>query len=329
MRSGMRQTPIPRFVWTIDCKPMLLSVVIVNWNSRDDLRLCLGSLRRQSHREMEIIVVDNGSKDSSVEMMQGDFPEVTVVEARENLGFAEGCNRGIDASHGDWIAMLNNDTVADIHWAAALVEAATRAPATCGMLQSLLLFLAEPDVINSTGLVLTRRASGYDRDGGQPKSRTPKAGEIFCPTAGAAAYRRAMLDAIKLPDGYFDRRHFMYLEDLDLGWRARLAGFDGSFVPSSVVLHKHHGSSDRHGLSWLEVISRINRIRTLIKNGSFRFWIQSISMTAADLIDIFRHGGFKALKTLAEAIPSSLKSRSVVNRMLKDSRPSVEKRWAS
>ncbi len=308
---------------------MLLSVVIVNWNSRDDLRLCLESLRHQTHRELEIIVVDNGSEDDSVEATRRDFPEVFLIEAGENLGFAEGCNRGIGVSRGEWVAMLNNDTIADTQWAAELVEAARQAPPTCGMLQSLLLFLSKPDVINSTGIAMTRAARGYDRDGGRPKSQTPQACQIFCPTAGAAAYRRDMLEAIKLPDGWFDRRHFMYLEDLDLGWRARLAGFDARFVPTSFVLHKHHGSSGRHGLSWLEVISRINRIRTLIKNGSIRFWMETLFITGFDLVDILRHGGFKALMTLTEAIPSSLRSRSIINRMRKVSRKSVEDRWAA
>ncbi len=306
---------------------MLLSVVIVNWNSRDDLRLCLESLQHQTHRELEIIVVDNGSEDDSVEMMRHGFPDVIIIEAGENLGFAEGCNRGIEASHGEWVAMLNNDTLADSNWAAELVGTARQAPPACGMLQSLLLFLSEPDIINSTGIVLTRAARGYDRDGGKPKSQTPQAGEIFCPTAGASAYRRDMLEAIKLPDGWFDRQHFMYYEDLDLGWRARLAGFEARFVPSSFVLHKHHGSSDRHGASWLEVISRINRIRTLIKNGSISFWIENIFITGFDLIGILRHGGFKALETLAKAVPTSLRSRGIINRMCRVSRDSVEKRW--
>lgn len=306
---------------------MLLSVVIVNWNSCGDLQRCLESLRRQTHRELEIIVVDNGSDDPSVSMTRSSFPEVRLIEAGENLGFAEGCNRGIEASHGAWIAMLNNDTVADTDWAAALVESAREAPPTCGMLQSLLLFLSEPEVINSTGIVLSRTAGGHDRDGGLPKSALRAAGEIFCPTAGAAAYRRSMLDQIRLPEGWFDRSHFMYVEDLDLGWRARLAGFDAWFVPSSFVLHKHHGSSSRHGRSWLEVISRINRIRTLIKNGSLLLWMTSLPVTGSDLMHIVRHGGFKALKTLAMAVPTSLKSRFFVNRMLRVSRRSVETRW--
>lgn len=307
---------------------MLLSVVIVNWNSREDLRLCLESLRRQTHQELEIIVVDNGSSDGSGEMTRHEFPEAILICTQENLGFAEGCNRGIKASHGPWVAMLNNDTIADPSWAATLVEAAERAHTTCGMLQSLLLFLSTPEVINSTGIVLTRQGNGHDRDGSAPRSETPPAGEIFCPTAGAAAYRRQMLDAIKLPDGFFDRQHFMYVEDLDLGWRAQLAGFNARFVPESFVLHKHHGSSDRHGLSWLEVISRINRIRTLIKNASIRFWIASLPTTARDLIAILRHGGVRSIKTLIHAVPSSWNARSTIRRMSTVPRRLLEKRWA-
>lgn len=307
---------------------MLLSVVIVNWNSRDDLRRCLDSLRSQTHRELEILVVDNGSSDDSVDMMVREFPEVTVIETRENLGFAEGCNRGIAASHGPWVAMLNNDTVADSRWAETLVTAAEAAPPHRGMLQSLLLFLSRPDEINSTGIVLTRAARGYDRDGSVPASRLRKADEIFCPTAGAAAYRRSMLDEVRLTDGWFDRRYFMYYEDLDLGWRCRLAGHQAWFVPESVVLHKYHGSANRHGLSWLEVIQRINRLRSLLKNGSVRFWIENLFVTGFDLLAILRHGGIRALKILAEAIPASLRARREINGTIRVPREEVERSWA-
>lgn len=307
---------------------MLLSVVIVNWNSRDDLRRCLDSLRTQSHRELEIIVVDNGSSDDSVDMMRREYHEVTVIEAGDNLGFAEGCNRGIEASHGPWVAMLNNDTVADSRWAEALVTAAGAAPSCCGMLQSLLLFLSRPDEINSTGIILTRAARGYDRDGSTPRSGLRGADEIFCPTAGAAAYRRSMLDEVKLPDGWFDRRHFMYYEDLDLGWRCRLAGHEAWFVPESFVLHRYHGSSDRHGLSWLEVIQRINRLRSLLKNGSVRFWIENLFVTGFDLLAILRYGGIRAVRTLAEAVPASLRARRIIRGTIRVPREDVERRWA-
>src|ERR1051325_3404433 len=94
-------------------------------------------------------------------------------------------------------------------------------PPACGMLQSLQLFLERPGVITSTGLELARWGAGRDRGSGQPRASRFDAA-IFCPSAGAAAYRRTMLDEVKTPAGYFDRDYFMYLEDFDLGWRARL-----------------------------------------------------------------------------------------------------------
>src|SRR6476620_7108509 len=110
---------------------MRLSVVIVNWNTREDLDACLSSLREQSHRDLEIIVVDNGSTDGSAGMIAERFPEVTLLAETENLGFAEACNRGIAVSTAEWVALLNNDTVVRPDWARELVQAASTAPPTC------------------------------------------------------------------------------------------------------------------------------------------------------------------------------------------------------
>src|SRR6185503_9189540 len=99
-----------------------------NWNSLEDLKACLTSLRAQSHREIEIVVVDNGSSDGSSDMVVAEFPECRLLREAQNLGFAQACNLGIEASRGPWVAMLNNDTVADPDWARGLVAAAEAAP---------------------------------------------------------------------------------------------------------------------------------------------------------------------------------------------------------
>ena len=111
---------------------MRISVVVVNWNSKEDLVECLRSLQRQTHGELEIIVVDNGSTDGPADATEMEFPGCVLLRQPENLGFAEACNRGIQASTGDWVAMLNNDAVADAKWAEALVQAAVSAPNDCG-----------------------------------------------------------------------------------------------------------------------------------------------------------------------------------------------------
>lgn len=310
---------------------MQLSVVIVNWNSRDDLRACLTSLRAQTHRELQVIVVDNGSSDGSAEMTSGEFPEFTLLRQDDNLGFAEACNRGIAASSAPWVAMLNNDTVADPEWAAALVRAAQRCDAHCGMLQSLLLYQDRPNIINSTGIELTRGGRGRDRDGGKTYALQDETApqEIFCPTAGAAAYRRSMLDAIALPAGYFDRDHFMYYEDMDLGWRARLAGWSALYVPSSVVRHKWHGSSDRHGRSWLVVIANTNRVRTLCKNASTWFLLRTLPQTLFHAARMWRHGGLGAMRGLARAAHQSWSQRADVTRLMRVERRAVERAWVA
>ena len=204
--------------------------------------------------------------------------------------------------------MLNNDCVAEAGWAQALVDAASRAPASCGMLQSLMVFLDRPGTINSTGIELTALGNGRDRhrDRSWPNDDSKRPAAIFCPTAGAAAYRRAMLDQIRLSTGYFDRNHFMYLEDLDLGWRARLAGWDALYVPDSVVRHRWHGSTDRHGASWLAVLSGINRVRTQLKNASPSLIARTSPVTLVETLEIGRHAGFDGLRRLKQAVRESL-----------------------
>lgn len=310
---------------------MRLSIVIVNWNSRDDLRACLASLAAQTHRDLEVIVVDNGSTDGSVSMATAEFPSCRLLPQPDNLGFAEGCNRGIQASSGEWVAMLNNDCVAEAGWAQALVDAASRAPASCGMLQSLMLFLDRPGTINSTGIELTALGNGRDRhrDRSWPNDDSKRPAAIFCPTAGAAAYRRAMLDQIRLSTGYFDRDHFMYLEDLDLGWRARLAGWDALYVPDSVVRHRWHGSSDRHGASWLAVLSGINRVRTQLKNASPSLIARTSPVTLVEMLEIGRHAGFEGLRRLRKAVQESLNARKEVAKLARVGRRPVERAWTT
>lgn len=306
---------------------MRLSVVIVNWNSRQDLLACLASLASQTAADrLEVVVVDNGSADGSAAAVREQYPSYIVLELAENLGFAEGSNRGISATTGDWVALLNNDTVADPHWAETLIAAAKTAPAECGMLQSVLLFMDRPGEINSTGIVLTSSGSGNDRDEGEPFGDV-EATEIFCPTAGACAYRRAMLDSIRLPVGFFDRDHFMYFEDLDLGWRARLAGWTARLVPSSLVLHKYQGSAVRHGREWMTTVSHINRLRTLVKNASPSFIARTIPRTAKELARLGRIGGSAALIEAGSAVATSIRHRTTVTAMARVSRESIERRW--
>jgi GT2 family glycosyltransferase len=308
---------------------MLLSVVVVNWNSVSDLRDCLLSLRAQTYRELDVIVVDNGSVDGSPDMVATVFPEVRLLRETENLGFAEACNRGIAASVGPWVAMLNNDAIAEPDWAKALVDAAMTAPAEWGMLQSLLLYQTRRNTINSTGIELTRFGGGHDRREGQPRLAGEHPAEIFCPTAGAAAYRRTMLEAVRISEGYFDRSYFMYYEDMDLGWRARLAGFTAHYVPGSVVYHRWHGSTERRGRSWLLATAGVNRLRTILKNASPVLIVLAVPALLEGAFNAIRHGGVQGFGVLLRAVPQSLSARSEVTRLARLRRRDIERKWRS
>jgi len=307
---------------------MRLSVVTVNWNSREDLAACLESLVTQSHQDLEVIVIDNASEDGSVELVRGRFPQFIVLPQASNLGFAEGCNVGIAAATGSWIALLNNDAVADSRWAEALVLAANRVPESCGMLQSLMLYQRTPPKVNSTGIELSWSGSGRDRGEGTEPPPTGSPWEpILCPTGGAAAYRRTMLDAIKLSTGYFDAPHFCYYEDLDLGWRARLCGYDALYVPESIVHHKYHGSTARRSSQWLTQMSVTNRARTLLKNASWPFLLRAAFALADGFRRLWWECGRAALPQYFEALRQSMRLRDEVEQKRSLSRRAVERRW--
>ncbi len=303
-----------------------VAVVIVNWNSRDDLLEAVGSLQRQSDAAVDICVVDNGSADGSVAAIRRDYPAVNVLEAGENLGFAEGCNRGIGVTQSDWVFLLNNDAIATPDCVALLRKAARQAPPDVGMIQPCIVFRADPSRVNSSGVLVFRSGAARDRHFDEPVSAALEPSEVFCPTAGAALYRRSMLEQVRLPSGYFDRRFFMYYEDVDLGWRCRLLGWRAMYLPQAVVVHRFQASSVRRGRRFAEQHCRMNRISSLMKNASLTMIAQSLPWTVRDLFRLTTDDPL-ALLRLTTRLPGTLRERAQVERMRKLRRQQVEKRW--
>ena len=215
----------------------LISIIIVNFNGLRYLGPCLSSLAAQSYGPYEIVLVDNGSSDESAGYVRTHFPGVILVETGTNRGFAGGTNAGIKESHGEFILTLNNDTIADTHFLENMVKP-MMADSRIGMCASKMLF---PDGrINSTGICISRSGAAWDRgifeaDTGQYEDKT----EVFGPCAGAALYRRTMLDEI----GLFDEDFFLFMEDVDLAFRARRAGWPCRYIPSARVIHIHSGTA--------------------------------------------------------------------------------------
>ncbi|HEY8601094.1 MAG TPA: glycosyltransferase family 2 protein [Thermomicrobiales bacterium] len=213
--------------------------MIVNWNGARLLPACLEALRVQTRPADAIIVVDNGSRDASLDLLARRFPEVRVLALPRNLGMGGGTNVGIRASEGEIVVALNNDTIADPGWLDALL-APLEADPTLGATMSTMLFAHAPAWIAAAGITVHRSGLALEDLSGARYADLPSTPRpIFGPTGGAAAYRRAMLDDI----GLFDPDFFMYLEDVDLAWRARLRGWSSLHIPQATIRHIYSASS--------------------------------------------------------------------------------------
>jgi GT2 family glycosyltransferase len=234
----------------------LVSVVIPNLNGKEMLLACLRSLERQSLKDFEVVLVDNGSTDGSVEAVKREFPWLgAVIENRSNLGFAKACNQGIEAAGGEFIALLNNDTETHPDWLAELVRAAGANP-DVGMFASKTLIFDQRDTIDTAGHLIYRDGLNRGRgrlevDRGQYDAKT----DVLSPSGCAALFRSKMFDDI----GTFDEHHFAYGDDIDIGIRARLAGWACVFVPGAVVYHMYSATTGKYSPMKLYLVER-NRI---------------------------------------------------------------------
>jgi GT2 family glycosyltransferase len=238
-----------------------IAVVILNWNGRHFLERCLRTLRAQTFQDFEIVLVDNGSSDGSVPFVRERFPEVRLMVNQKNLGFAAANNQAIQSTDSEFVATLNNDTEVEPVWLEELLRVA-EANGQVGACASKMLFAYRRGMINSSGIALDRSGIAWDwRGGEQDDPEEEEVVEVFGACAGAALYRRAMFDDI----GLFDEDYFAYLEDVDLAWRARWAGWKALFVPTARVLHYHSGTA-REGSNFKNRLLGRNKIRVIVKN---------------------------------------------------------------
>ena len=257
-----------------DARP-LVSVIVVNWNGLSYLPDCLGSLAVQSYPAMEIVVVDNGSTDGSVEYLRGGHgSRVRLVESPANLGFAGGNNLGIRAAKGAYLALINNDAAADARWVEALVGAA-ESDSRVGMCASKIYVWDRPGILDGAGLQVSGDGIGRGRGRLEPdREEFAREEDALLPSGCAALYRRAMLDEI----GLFDEDFFAYCEDTDLGLRARIAGWRCRYVPGAVVRHRYSGSTAPHSPFKAFQVER-NRIWVVVKCFPLRMAVASLGYT--------------------------------------------------
>lgn len=211
------------------------TVVIPNYNGIEYIENCLASLREEP---AEVILVDNGSTDGSRELVAEKFPQVQVIVLDRNYGFCKAVNRGMEASKTTYVILLNNDTTVQPGFVRAL-EAAMEVDGRAFSGAARMVNMARPELIDDAGDYYCALgwafAAGKDKPGenyGVPR-------EIFSACGGACIYRRRVLERI----GMMDENHFAYLEDVDLGYRARIYGYRNLYAPEAVVHHAGSASS--------------------------------------------------------------------------------------
>lgn len=221
----------------------MVSVIIINFNGETLIKDCLSALHKQTYTDFEIIIIDNGSSDNSLSIIKAfllttsmkKLP-VRIVPLNRNLGFAGGNSLGLTLVSGDYIALLNNDTVPDKRWLEELVRS-LETNERIGICASKLIYY-DSTLIDSAGDGLSKMLKGFKIGEGTPSANFNHQTYVFGACAGAALYRRKMLDEIC----FLDEDFFLIHEDTDLNFRAQLAGWKVLYIPTAIVHHKVRSS---------------------------------------------------------------------------------------
>ena len=209
-------------------------VYIPNYNGAARLGRALRSLREQT-RPVDVVVVDNGSSDNSVELLHEEFPEVALLALERNLGFGPALNRAVREHPADQLILINNDAEAAPRFVEALLDAAAEGAQT---VSGVLVQERDPGLIDSAGVIADRTLMGFDYLHGEPLSAAATAADPLGPSGGAGLYDRAAFDAV----GGFDERIFLYYEDLDLALRIAARGGRCCLAPEATAVHAYSAS---------------------------------------------------------------------------------------
>jgi GT2 family glycosyltransferase len=263
-----------------------LSIIVPTLNGMTWLPTLMDALSRQTFRDFEVIVVDDGSSDHTVGFLEENYPAVRVIVNRQNQGFVVSCNTGAAAARGKIIVFLNNDTEPETTWAEELARAICSHPQS-GIFASKLLLFDERDKLHSAGDIMgldgiPRNRGVWQVDNGQFDHNAA----IFGGCGGAVAYRRELWTAL----GGFDEQFWMYIEDADFAFRAQLLGWEATFVPSARVYH--HLSATGGGVLASYYVGR-NTIWLIAKNMPrtllWRNFPRIIAAQLAIAVDALRH----------------------------------------
>lgn len=237
-----------------------VAVVIPNYNGIKYMDACLKSLYEGSVVP-RVIMVDNGSTDGSAELVEKNYPECKLIRFPENRGFCRAVNEGIRLADTEYVILLNNDTTVEKDFVFRLWKAIRRRKNAFSV-SAKMLSMQNPGIIDDAGDLYCSLGWAFAQGKGKGRAAYSKPAEIFAACAGAAIYRKRIFDII----GYFDENHFAYLEDIDIGYRAKISGFRNYFEPGAVVYHAGSAVSGSRYNEFKVRLSSKNSIYLIYKN---------------------------------------------------------------
>lgn len=285
------------------------TVIIPNYNGLGFMDDCIRALEAQTYRNFRTLVVDNGSTDGSVEWLKEH--RIETIFLGENTGFSGAVNTGIRASDTPYVILLNNDTRVDEYFVAELVKAIGRSEKIFSV-SSRMLQMYHPELVDDAGDMYSLLGWGFQRGVGQSAGGYKKACRVFSACAGAAIYRREVFEKI----GYFDEKHFAYLEDMDVGYRARIAGYDNLYWPAAVVYHVGSGTSGSKYNSFKVKLAARNNVYLNYKNMPFpQLFINAVPIAAGIFLKwvFFKKIGYE--KDYSEGLKEGIRTARTCNKV--------------
>lgn len=270
---------------------MKVTVIIPNYNGLRFLKDCLTALENQSMKDFETLVIDNASSDESVAYIRENFPNVNVMVMEKNLGFSGGVNVGIQSAKTPYVLLLNNDTEVDTHFVEEMIHAIEESPNIFSVSSKMIQFY-DREKLDDAGDLYGILGWGFQRGIDAPATSYTKKEEIFSACAGAAIYRKDVFEKI----GYFDELHFAYLEDIDVGYRGKIAGYKNMYCPTAIVYHVGSGTSGSKYNSFKVKLAARNSVYLNYKNmPNIQLVINSLPLCLGWLLKwrFFKKNGFE------------------------------------
>lgn len=289
---------------------MKVSIIIPNYNGAKYIKECIDSVYNQTYKDYELIVVDNASRDDSNKIIEENYPQIKLIKNSINTGFSIAVNQGIKTAKGEYVILLNNDTLAEPTWLEALVNAIEKDKKIFSVCSKMIQYY-DNKKIDDAGDEYCILGWAWKRGDGKSTDEYTKTVEVFSSCAGAAIYRKSIFDEI----GYFDENFFAYMEDVDISYRAKIHGYKNVYCADAKIYHIGSATSGSKYNAFKIKLAARNNIYVPYKNMPLlQLIVNIIPLLIGILVKyiFFKRIGFN--KEYSEGLKEGLKSLNSVQK---------------